>query len=64
MNERQERGIEFVIACKYPAKPFEFLKEAFYQMPFLVGVPGVHGGVRLWIRLLPYLPVFSPPLAL
>ena len=51
MNERQERGIEFVIASKYPAKPFELLKEAFYQMPFLVGVPVHRPGVvdvALW----------------
>ena len=39
MDERQERDIAFVIACKYPAKPLELLKEAFNQMAFLVGVP-------------------------
>ena len=39
MYEGQERGIELVVASKYPAKPFEFLKEAFNQMAFLVGVP-------------------------
>ena len=45
MDERQERGIEFVIACKNPAEPFEFLKEALNQMALLVGVP-VH---RPWV---------------
>ena len=39
MDEGQERGIELVVASKYPAKPFELLKEAFNQMAFLVGVP-------------------------
>ena len=39
MDERQKRGIEFVIACKNPAKPLELLKEAFYQMTLLVGIP-------------------------
>ena len=39
MNEGQERSIEFVIASKYPAEPFEFLKEAFNQMALLVGIP-------------------------
>ena len=39
MNKRQERDIEFVIASKYPAKPFELLKEAFNQMTLFVGIP-------------------------
>ena len=39
MNERQEGDIEFVIASKYPAKPFEFLKETFNHMALLVGIP-------------------------
>ena len=39
IDERQKRSIKFVIACKYPAKPFELLKEAFNQMAFFVGVP-------------------------
>ena len=39
MDERQERGIEFVVASKYPTKPFELLKETFNQMAFFVGVP-------------------------
>ena len=39
MDEGQERDIKFVIACKYLAKPLEFLKEAFNQMAFFVSVP-------------------------
>ena len=39
MDERQEGDVEFVIASKYPAKPFEFLKETFNQMALLVGIP-------------------------
>ena len=38
MDERQEGDVEFVIASKYPAKPFEFLEETFNQMALLVGV--------------------------
>ena len=28
-DKGKERGVEFVIASKYPAKPFELLKEIF-----------------------------------
>lgn len=38
-DEGQERGIEFIIAGEYPAKPFELLKEAFDQMVLFVSVP-------------------------
>ena len=39
MDERQERGIEFVVASKYPTKPFELLKETFNQMALLISIP-------------------------
>ena len=35
VDESQERSVEFVIARKYPAKPFELLEEAFNQMALL-----------------------------
>ena len=39
MDKCQELDVEFIIACKYSAKPFELLKKAFNQMALLVGVP-------------------------
>ena len=45
VNEGQEGSVVFVIASKYPAKPFELLEKAFNQMALLVGVP-VHGHGR------------------
>ena len=39
MDKGQEGDVGFVIASKYPAKPFELLKEAFNQMALLVGMP-------------------------
>ena len=38
-DKGKEGGVEFVVACKNSAKPFELLKETFNQMPLLVGVP-------------------------
>ena len=39
MDKCQKGNVEFVIASKDPAKPFEFLKEAFNQMTLLIGIP-------------------------
>ena len=39
VDKRQERSIKFVIARKYPAKPFELLEEAFNQMALPVSMP-------------------------
>ena len=39
VDEGQKRSVEFVIASKHSAKPLEFLKEAFNQVPFFVGIP-------------------------
>ena len=39
MDERQERDVEFIIAHKYLAKPFELLKESFNHMALLIGMP-------------------------
>ncbi len=39
VNERQERGIELVIAGKDSSEPFELLEKALDQMAFLVSMP-------------------------
>lgn len=51
INEGQERGIEFIIAGKYPTKPLELLEETLHQMTLPVNMPIDRpwvGGRILW----------------
>ena len=61
MDEGQERGIELVVASKYPAKPFEFLRSCTNRLKsFYQGAKSSNNTKRLG-RANRYLIIFGKP---